>query len=67
MAGMNKAMIVGRVGQEPKLTTPKLTTLNNGEGACRVSIATSESWTDGQIKDRKGKMIDGVFVKEADL
>ncbi|WGE32539.1 single-stranded DNA-binding protein [Actinobacillus genomosp. 2] len=50
MAGMNKAMIVGYVGQEPRLTT-----LNNGEGACRMSIATSESWTDKRTGEKVEK------------
>lgn len=35
MAGLNKVMIIGHLGQEPSLTT-----LNNDEGACRLSVAT---------------------------
>lgn len=41
MAGLNKVMIIGHLGQEPSLTT-----LNNGEGACRLSVATSKKWQD---------------------
>lgn len=41
MAGLNKVMIIGHLGQDPSLTT-----LNNGEGACRLSVATSKKWQD---------------------
>jgi hypothetical protein len=30
-----------------------------------ISSCLEQAWND--IKDRKGKMVDGVFVKEADL
>lgn len=41
MAGLNRVMIIGHLGQDPNLTT-----LNNGEGACRLSVATSKKWQD---------------------
>lgn len=41
MAGLNKAMIIGHLGADPNLTT-----LNNGDGACSLSIATSKKWQD---------------------
>lgn len=41
MAGLNKVMIIGHLGQDPSLTT-----LNNGDGACRLSVATSKQWQD---------------------
>lgn len=41
MATLNKAMIIGYLGQEPNLTT-----LNNGDGACSLSVATSKKWQD---------------------
>ncbi|SUT91454.1 single-stranded DNA-binding protein [Actinobacillus lignieresii] len=41
MAGVNKVMIIGHLGQDPELRT-----MQNGEGVCSMSVATSESWTD---------------------
>lgn len=49
MAGLNKAMIIGHLGAEPNLTT-----LNNGDGACSLSIATSKKWQD----QRTGEVIE---------
>jgi len=37
---MNKAIIVGRLGQDPELKT------TTGGSICNFSVATSESWTD---------------------
>lgn len=34
---------------------------------CNTSVETCTSLAYNEIKDRKGKMIDGVFVKESDL
>ena len=50
MSGVNKVIVVGRLGQDPELKT-----LNNGQGSvARLSVATSESWTgkDGQKQER---------------
>ncbi|WGE76061.1 single-stranded DNA-binding protein [Actinobacillus equuli] len=41
MAGVNKVMIIGHLGQDPELRT-----MQNGEGVCSMSVATSESRTD---------------------
>ncbi|MDE8034619.1 single-stranded DNA-binding protein [Actinobacillus equuli subsp. haemolyticus] len=41
MAGVNKVMIIGHLGQDPELCTMK-----NGEGVCSMLVVTSESWTD---------------------
>lgn len=49
MAGLNQVMIIGHLGQDPSLTT-----LNNGEGACRLSVATSKKWQD----QRTGEMVE---------
>lgn len=49
MAGLNKVMIIGHLGQDPSLTT-----LNNGDGACRLSVATSKKWDD----QRTGEMVE---------
>lgn len=41
MAGVNKAIILGRVGKDPELRyTP------TGDAVCSTSIATSEQWKD---------------------
>lgn len=43
MAGLNKVMIIGHLGD-----TPNLATMNNGEGVCRLSVATSKKWQSQQ-------------------
>lgn len=41
MKGLNKAMIIGRLGRDPELRyTP------NGQGYAKFSVATDETWTD---------------------
>lgn len=49
MSGVNKVIIVGRLGQDPEVKT-----LNNGQQFAKMSIATSEKWTgkDGQSQER---------------
>jgi single-strand DNA-binding protein len=49
MSGVNKVIIVGRLGADPELKT-----LSSGQNVCRLSIATSENWTgkDGQKQER---------------
>lgn len=48
MSGINKAIIIGRLGQDPELKGVGQTNV------CTLSVATSESWTDnqGQKKER---------------
>lgn len=41
MSGINKAIILGRLGQDPELRT-----MPNGDTVARISVATSEEWTD---------------------
>lgn len=48
MAGVNKVILVGRLGNEPELRT-----MPNGEAVANISVATSESWTDKQTGERK--------------
>lgn len=48
--GINKAIIVGRLGNDPDTRY-----LPNGDAVCNISVATSESWTDkntGQLQER---------------
>ena len=43
MSGVNKAIIVGRLGQDPEVRQ-----FDNGNKVANLSIATSERWTDKQ-------------------
>ncbi len=49
MSGVNKAIIVGRLGSDPEMKT-----VTSGQTVCRLSVATSENWTDrdGQKQER---------------
>lgn len=48
MAGINKVIIVGHLGNEPELRT-----MPNGEAVANISVATSESWTDKNTGERR--------------
>lgn len=48
MAGINKVIIVGHLGNEPEMRS-----MPNGEAVANISIATSESWTDKTTGERK--------------
>ena len=39
MAGINKVIIVGNLGNDPEIRT-----MPNGEAVANISVATSESW-----------------------
>ncbi len=49
MSGVNKVIVVGRLGADPELKT-----ITGGNNVARLSIATSENWTDkqGQKQER---------------
>lgn len=49
MAGVNKVIIVGNLGQDPEIKT-----LGSGQSVANLSVATSESWTgkDGNKQER---------------
>ena len=49
MLGINKVIIVGRLGQ-----TPELKSVGNGNSVARLSVATSETWMgkDGQKQEK---------------
>lgn len=49
MAGVNKVIVVGRLG-----TDPEVRTIGNGGTVTRLSVATSENWVDkeGQKQER---------------
>lgn len=50
MAGVNKVIIVGNLGQDPEVKT-----FNNGGKIVNLSVATSETWRDKQTGERKEK------------
>lgn len=48
MAGINKVILVGRLGTEPEVKT-----VSSGQTVARLSLATSETWNkDGQKHER---------------
>ncbi len=48
MAGINKAIIVGRLGQDPEIRY-----MPDGTPVANFSVATSESWTDRNTGEKK--------------
>ncbi len=48
MAGINKVIIVGFLGNDPEIRT-----MPNGEQIANISVATSESWKDKNTGERK--------------
>tara|TARA_R100000541_G_C1847848_1_gene77069 strand:- start:43 stop:567 length:525 start_codon:yes stop_codon:yes gene_type:complete len=50
MAGVNKAIIVGNLGQDPEVRF-----MPNGKAACNFTVATSENWKDKQTGEQKEK------------
>ena len=48
MAGINKVIIVGFLGNDPDVRT-----MPNGELVANITVATSESWTDKNTGERK--------------
>ena len=48
MAGINKVVIVGNLGNDPEIRT-----MPNGEAVANISVATSESWTDKMTGERR--------------
>jgi single-strand DNA-binding protein len=49
MSGVNKVILVGRLGADPELKS-----VGNSQSVARLSVATSENWTgkDGQKQER---------------
>ena len=48
MAGINKVIIVGFLGNAPEIRT-----MPNGEQVANITVATSESWTDKNSGEKK--------------
>jgi len=50
MSGVNKAIILGNVGQDPEVRF-----MPDGKAVANISIATSESWTDKNTGQKQEK------------
>lgn len=48
MSGINKVIIVGRLGNDPEMRT-----MPNGDPVAKISLATSESWIDKNTGEKK--------------
>ncbi len=48
MAGINKVIIVGHLGNDPEMRS-----MPNGEAVANISVATSEAWTDRLAERRE--------------
>ena len=48
MAGINKVIIVGNLGNDPEIRT-----MPTGEQIANITVATSESWTDKNSGEKK--------------
>lgn len=64
MSGVNKVLIIGRLGADPEVKT-----VGSGQQVARLSVATSESWNgkDGQKQERTEWHRVVVWGKLADL
>lgn len=48
MAGVNRVIILGNLGNDPEIRT-----MPNGDAVTKISVATSESWVDKNTNERK--------------
>lgn len=48
MAGINKVILVGNLGNDPDVRT-----MPNGDAVAKISVATSESWNDKNTGERR--------------
>ncbi len=48
MAGVNRVIIIGHLGNDPEIRT-----MPNGEQVANITVATSESWKDKNTGERK--------------
>ena len=65
MSGVNKAIILGRLGQDPEIRY-----MQNGNAVANISIATSEKWKDkntGQMQEKTEWHRVSMFGKLAEL
>ena len=50
MAGLNRVMLIGRLGRDPEMKYSQ-----QGTAICNMTIATSESWTDKSTEEKQEK------------
>ena len=50
MSGLNKVMIIGNLGRDPEGSYTQ-----SGVAVCKITVATSEQWTDKTSGDKKEK------------
>lgn len=50
MSGVNKVIILGRLGQDPEIRY-----MQDGAAVANISVATSETWKDKQTGEKKEK------------
>ena len=65
MAGLNRVMLIGRLGKDPELKYSQ-----GGAAICTFSLATSEQWTDkntGEKQERTEWSRIVVFGKQAEI
>ena len=48
MSGVNKVMLIGRLGKDPECRP-----MNNGEMVCNFTMATSETWKDKHTGEKR--------------
>lgn len=48
MSGINKAILIGRLGRDPELKSTQ-----SGNSICKLSVATSRTWTNKQTGERQ--------------
>lgn len=64
MSGVNKVILVGRLGSDPEVKT-----IPSGQTVARLSLATSEKWTDkdGKVQERTEWHRIVVWGKQAEM
>ena len=64
MASLNKVMLIGSLGRDPEIRY-----MPNGDAACNLSVATSESWKDksGEKQERTEWHRISMFGKLAEI
>ena len=50
MAGINKVIIIGNLGQDPELRTT-----GGGVAICRLSVATTQTWINKQTNEKQSE------------
>ena len=50
MAGLNKVMVIGRIGQDPEVRY-----FQDGTAVCNMSVATSQEWKDKNTGEKREK------------